>query len=353
MEQMKTEQLQIFADALTQPAFAVKDGVVTYTNPVFATLQIGVGTPLADFFCAEPRKSGREFACVVAGHRCTATEYTLQDGTFFLLQLREQTVSANALTHTAGNIRSALQGIYGAASGLCTQIEENEDEAMQQLCAGLLHGIYRLEHTADNIELLQRLLSDSYVRKPEKTDIIAFLSELFSHADDLLQYADIRLQTELPAKLFSGYLDRTLAEAAIWNALSNAAANTQDGKIFVRAAHKNDCLQLTFINCGELSAAAQTQMFSRYQVPIEERFSDTGSGFGLSVIHRAVTLHGGTMLFAVKPTETVAFSVTFDLTEAPQAEVHSPIPVAHGLDLGLVHLSDVLPHAAYDTRDIL
>lgn len=355
MELMTLEQYQPIADALSQPVFAARNGLVCYGNAAFSELQIAAGTPLSSFFgCKAPIGNSEPFDCTVAGLVCAAHRFSLSDCTLYLLQLRNQTVSANALSHTVRSIRSSLHGMYSSVYGLFEYIEEAEDPKIQAQSSSVLQEIYRMEHTVQNIELMQKLLCGSYTLKPEKTEIVGFLSALLSHADELLQYSGIRLNTELPEKMFNGNIDTTLAEAVIWNAVANAAENTKDGTVLVRCTHRGNLLQLTVVNRGVLSAQAQNRMFSRYQVPVEDTLdSAAGGGFGLSVIRQAVMLHGGTMLFAVHPEQTVAFTVTFDLSMEAPAEVHSPMPVLRSLDPGLVHLSFVLPRTAFDSRDIL
>lgn len=355
MEQLSLEQIRAVTDAMTQPAFAAQNGTVCYENSAFAAMQIAVGTPLSDFFGTKqmvPVTERTELSCTVAGVPCQATAVPLLKCVLYILQLQDRNISVHALSHTSKNIRTCLHEMYSAAAGLCAYVEEAENEKYQSMSAGMLQQIYRLEHTAQNLEFLQALTCGSYTLKPEKTELVNYLSGLFAHADDLLKYAGIRLHTELPDKLFNGSLDHALAEAVIWNALSNAAKHTVDQAVFVRAAHRGNLLQITFVNQGELSVRTQSQLFTRYQVPMDTAFSDPGSGFGLSVIRQAVSLHGGTMLFAAKPGESVAFTVTFDLSLTPAAEVRSPMPVQTGLDQGLVRLAEVLPRAAYDSRAI-
>ena len=351
--QQNLEQLRPITDAMSQPVFAIRNGQVSYANSAFSEFQIALGTPINSFFgCQQPILRTEPFDCTVAGLPCTANAFPLSDCILYVLRLHEQSVSANALSSAVRSLRFSLHGMYSALPGLCERIEDAEDERLQTQSAAILQEIYRMEHTMQNLELLQKLFCGSYTLKPERMAIVAFLSELFSHAEELLGYSDIRLITELPEKMFNGNLDAAIAQTVIWNAIANAAGNTKDKTVQVRCAHRGDLLQITVINCGELSAQSQNRLFSRYQIPAEEA-TDPGGGFGLPVIRQAVMLHGGTMLFAVSPEQTVAFTVTFDLSKEPIAEVHSPIPVERGLDPGLVHLSTVLPRSAYDSRDIL
>lgn len=354
MEQLSLEQIRAVADALTQPAFAAKDGAVCYANSAFSVLQIAVGTSLSVFFGAEqptPVTERSEFSCTVAGIPCQATVIPMQDCVLYILQMQEQNVSIHALSHSVKSIRTSLHGMYSALAGLSDFVESAESEPYQASFNGILQGIYRLERTAQNLDMLQKLSSDSISVEPEKTEIVGYLSELCARAEELLRYADVRLEYELPDKQFNGNLDHTLAEAAFWNALSNAAANTNSGNVRIQAAHRGNLLQLTFLNGGML--LAQPDLFSRYQLAVDGIPANSGTGFGLSVIRKAVALHGGTILFAEKPGEEVAFTVTFDLSCPVPPEVHSRLPVQAGLSKGLVYLSDILPREAYDSRDIL
>lgn len=355
MDQLSFEQLRQFADASTQPVFAAKDGLVSYANTAFSALQISVGTPLSSFFGVQTLlPTQQEIPCVVAGLCGTASVFPLKDGkVLYLLQLQEKTVPIHALSNTVRSIRSSLHCLYNAASYLMPRIEEAEDEKLQYASAGILQEIYCMEHMVQNIEWLQKLLEESYTLKPERTDIVNWLGTLCDHAADLLRYSEIELTTELPEKLFFGNLDCALAEHVIWNALSNAAASTKNGKIALSAKHRDKLLQVTVSSNGTLSAQARSNLFKRYQLPVDDTLGEKNAGFGLTVIQHAVQLHGGTMLFAMKPDETVAFTVTFDLTHTTPPVLHSPLPPQKSLDYGLVHLSPVLPRSAYDSRDIL
>lgn len=352
MEQFDQEKIMAFTDTLSQPAFAVKDGLVCYANAAFSAFQIGVGTPLHSFFGAdEPFNTEAEFACTVAGISCKARIFPQVDCAFYILRQQEQTVSVHALAHSVKSIRSSLHGMYNALAGLSDFVESAESEPYQTSFNGILQGIYRLERTAQNLDLLQKLSCGSYAFDPEQTDMVGCLSAILEHAKDLLLYAGIRLEYELPEKLFNGNLDRTLFEAVFWNALSNAAANTKNGTVCVTAAHRGNFLQLTFRSGGTL--LAQPKLFARYQRAVDELPANSGSGFGLSVIRMAAERHGGTVLFSEKPGEEVAFMVTLDLTRPVTANVRSPLPVEATLSKGLVHLSELLPREAYDSRDIL
>ncbi len=354
MKQFSLEQFRSVADVLTQPAFAEKNGVVCYANSEFSALQIAVGTPLSAFLGVQrmvPIAEQTTFACIAAGIPCQATAIPLQDCVFYILQLPEKTVSVHALSHSVKSIRTSLHGMYSALAGLSDFVESAESEKYQASFNGILQGVYLLERTARNMSLLQELSSGNRTLDPEKTEIVSYLSSLCQHAEDLLRYAGIRLEYELPDKQFNGNLDHKVAESVFWNALSNAAANTKSGTVRVCAAHRGNLLQLTFLNSGML--LAQPNLFSRYQVALDDVPASDSTGFGLSVIRKAAALHGGTVLFSEKPGEEVAFTVTLDLSHPVPVEVHSPMPVEVTLSNGLIYLSNVLPREAYDSRDIL
>lgn len=354
MKQLSLEQFRSVADVLTQPAFAEKDGVVCYANSEFAALQIAVGTPLSAFFLSQqtvPLSEQAELSCTVAGMPCEATAIRLQDCVLYILRMQEQMISAHALAHTVKSIRASLHGMYSAAAGLSDYIESAEDSKYQAYSCGLMQGIYRLERTAQNLDLLQRLSCETYTVSPERTEIVGYLADLCAEAEDLLRYAKIQLDFDLPEKTFFGNLDHTVAEAVFWNALSNAAANTRSGSVRIHAEHRGNLLQLTFLNGGML--VAKPQLFRQYQVAADAVSANSGPGFGLSVIRNAVALHGGTILFAEKPGEEVAFTVTFDLSHPVPPQVKSPLPAQTTLHKGLIFLSDILPREAYDTRDLL
>lgn len=354
MEQFSLEQFRAVADAMTQPAFAAKDGTVCYANSAFAAMQVAVGTPLSAFLSAEhpaPVAERTEFPCTVAGVFCQATAIAMQDCVLYILRPQEQKISVHALAHSVKSIRSSLHGMYNALAGLSDFVESAESEPYQASFNGILQGVYRLERTAQNLDMLQKLSCDSLPFAPEKTEIVDYLSVLCGHAGDLLRYAGIRLETDLPDKHFNGNLDHAVFEAVFWNALSNAAANTKSGSVRIHAVHRGSLLQLTFWG-GEM-LLAQPHLFERYQVALDEVSANSSTGFGLTVIRKAAALHGGTVLFSEKPGEEVAFTVTLDLTHPVSPEVHSPLPVETALFKGLVHLSDILPREAYDSRDIL
>lgn len=354
MKQFVQDQFRAITDALAQPVFASKDGIVCYANDAFAAMQIAVGTPVSAFFGTEnmaPFTERTEIFCTVAGIPYQATVLPLQDCVLYILRQQEKTVSVHALSHSVKSIRTSLHGMYSALGELSEFVESAESEPYQASFNGILQGIYRLERTAQNLTLLQELTCETLPLEPEKTEIVDYLSSLFEQAADLLRYAGIRLEYELPDKQFNGNVDHAIAEAIFWNALSNAAANTKNGTVRVRAVHRGTLLRLTFWGGDMLNA--QPGLFSRYQIAVDELPANSGTGFGLSVIRRAAALHGGTVLFSEKPGEEVAFTVTLDLTQPVPAEVRYPLPVEASLCKGLVFLSDLLPKDAYDSRDIL
>ena len=249
------------------------------------------------------------------------------------------------MTKASVSLRNSLQGVLTGMDLLSDYL--SEEEAFH--CAGnVLRGMYQLERTSWNLNLLFRLQRGEYSVRAEHCDLHDFWGELFERAGSLLRELGLTLDAELSPRCLSGCLDPILTEALFWNLLDNAAANAADGRLRVElSAPEAGQLLLRMENRAD-PAALRLPLGSAE----EPAFSDA-LGLGLSLIREGAAAHGGSLLLSADRKGLVTALLRLDVSAEHGRDLCARTLAMHpGLDGGLVYLSRQLPARCYDPRGI-
>ncbi len=350
-------------DQIELPIFAVQKAVAIYGNPAFRLLQVGNGERLDQFYketeaIHEPgQNTVKKRKCTVAGQRFIASISPVEDADLYVLQPAYPVISSQLLANVANSLRLPLHTVYNAVSRICREMDDHEERLHQALTSSTLKGIYQMERVIQNMDVLQKLICEERVMKREKIDIVQFLHEIFSEAQDLLRYTNITCTLHMPDKMFSGYLDREMVSAALWNLLSNAGQNSLGGRIIIRVSRMDEMLRINITDSSRgIEPRVMPDLFARYRVPLSETLGCQGAGLGLTLARTVALQHGGNLMLSTGPNGNVTSSISFSIAKPVTNEVPVQFEMTRiegGLDKGLVGLSNVLPREAFDSRDIL
>jgi two-component system sensor histidine kinase QseC len=176
-----------------------------------------------------------------------------------------------------------------------------DDAERGRALAGVIAGCDRAAHTVEQMLTLARLASDAVSFQPIPVEVGAVLKGTISDlaAAALSKQTDIELRHEQPV-FVSG--DAGLLAVLFRNLLDNAIRYSPKATkvdVEIEADHKEVHVRITDAGPG-ISADQRANIGRRfYRAP---GMQEPGSGLGLSIVHRIVDLHRGTMQLDPPPT---------------------------------------------------
>ena len=357
------QTLKVF-DTLTQPVFAIRDGVVVYCNRA-AEHQISVGAPADQYWnsaeyeaeLSEDRAFSVEISLV--GEICTAQARWLDGNLLVALNAEAgMTVTPDTLFAMSQSLRTPLNSMFGVVREFFPRLEMLEDPCVSKNVASINRSMYQLLHLACNMTEFSALLYGEMSTALEKTDIGAFLQELDERLEPLCAITGITLECVLPGRRAYAWIDAQKVERAILNLISNALKFTpQGGKILLRMEATAASVMIRVTDNGEgLDSELLSTVFSRFERPRQLGDPRWGVGFGLRLAQQIARIHGGALLVESKPGEGTSVTMSLSRREPlPEQKLKSPlaqIDYAGGYRHELVELADVLPLEVFDSINV-
>lgn len=349
MEQDKKHLLEM----IDRPVFAVRDGVIIYSNQSAQHRLVKEGTAIQDLIpdgcdAYENYHGGVLYMTLTLGWiPCGATIIRQEDTDVFLLDRDYDQSHLQVLALAAQQLRMPLSNAMTVMDGLMTEL----DPAQQEQGAQLNRALFQLLRQVSNMADAERYVGGE-TSAMEKTELRSFFREVFEKAAARLEDAQVTIHYTGPQNQAFTMLDRERMERAVFNLLSNA----------VKFSPKDSCVEACLTRCGKqmrltiedqgdgIASHVQASLFHRYlrEPAIED--SRFGLGLGMALVRSVAALHGGTVL--IEQAKGTRVTMTFALRSFVPGELRSPVlkisDYTGGRDISLLEFSDFLPSSAYD-----
>lgn len=350
-------------ELLERPAFTVEQGRVSWANQEALTRLVPQGQEIHSLL----KTGAEEYAELGSGSLCLSLQIgdsrqeaavrRLNGGVdLFLLDQEADLAGLNQLALAARQLREPLGNAMLAADRLFPELELTEAPCLQDQVSTIHQGLFQLLRIINNMADAGQYLT---ARQPnrEVTSLGSFFGEVLERAAALTARAGVQLTYTPPPREGMGNLDRTMAERAVYNLLSNALRFTPKGKsIQVALTLDRGRAVLRVQDQGDgLHQEIQQDLFNRYRrVPAVEdgRF---GLGLGLLLVRQTAALHGGALLISEAPEGGTIAALSFRRNLPASGALRSPMA---GLDYtgcwdhGLIELSRELPRELYQPYGI-
>lgn len=345
---------------LKNPAFCVREGIITNVNDAAASRMIEPGTPISELVKIG-QEEYRDFSegCLyltleICGQALGFSVTRKRD--FDLFQLEQDALDSElqALALAARELREPLASIMISTEQLFPNAASETFPAAAPQVARINRGLFQMLRLISNMSDANRYATDSTVPM-EIQNIPALLEEVFSKAGTLVEHSGIRLGYTGIQQAIYGLVNGELLERAVLNIISNALKFTpQGGHIRASLQHRNNKLYLSILDDGiGIQQSLRGSLFSRYTREAAVEDGRFGIGLGFVMIRSAAARHGGTVLVD-HPQETgTRITMTLAIRPGSGKEVRSPmlkVDYAGERDHGLLELSDVLSSDLYDPR---
>jgi signal transduction histidine kinase len=224
---------------------------------------------------------GRERAALELDHTLEALE----------LAERRRVELAEELRH---ELRAPLQVIDGYAEAMLDGVVERDDEHVVLVRREAGRAMRLLDDLAELTRLESRPGSDD---SPGRVSVDEVALEMRERLAPLAESAGIELTAEVAPAIVAA--SRRRIEQLVVNLVRNALRATQHGggsqiTVFVRPA--GDTVSIGVEDDGPgIPVAELAHVFDRFYRGVSARDQGSGSGLGLTIVHRIVTDAGGTI----------------------------------------------------------
>lgn len=226
----------------------------------------------------------------------TATEYvwTIRDVT----QQRLADETRNQFVFTATHeLRTPLANIKAYAETLSMH-DDIDVEEQKRFYNTICSEATRLSRFVDELLNVSRMQSGALSLVRHETDIQRLVSEVVAHVRPEMDARQIRLHSQLPAKLPKLSIDKDKISAALVNLLGNAAKYTPEGgEVRLGVNAEGSSVQFVVEDTGiGISAEDLPKVFDKFFRSDDERVRGiSGTGLGLAFTQEVARLHGGSV----------------------------------------------------------
>ena len=203
-----------------------------------------------------------------------------------------------------------------------TGIDGPTNETQNQDLAAIYNsGQYLLSMINDILDL-SKIEAGKLQLNLKTTNIKSMVESLIPQLEDLIKEKIIELHLEIPEYLPEIVLDKDRIQQVILDLVSNAAKNTDFGKISISAtfnkmAYQNGEILFIVKDTGKgINESDRQKLFTPFfQSEDHERSRSSGSGLGLAISKAIVNLHKGEIgLISSTPGEGSEFFISLPVT---------------------------------------
>jgi len=222
-------------------------------------------------------------------------------------------LKSNFVSLVSHEFRTPLEIIMSSVDNLERYHDRLPPEKRQQLLQSIHKAVRRMAGMMEEVLVLGRLETDRMTFKPDALDLRSFCQRL---CDELTSATNGRcpIQLQLDAASGNATADESLLRYIFTNLLSNAVKYSPPGgrvDFSVQREGANAICRVTDHGCG-IPEADQKHLFQAFhrgsnvgQIP--------GTGLGLLIVERCVTLHGGKVEFESSEGRGTTFTVTLPI----------------------------------------
>ena len=220
-------------------------------------------------------------------------------------------------TNITHELRTPLTLILGPLD----DISHSSDitKAVKHKLAVIHQSAVRLNDLITQILEFRKTETDNRQLRVQKANVVDAVHEISLKYEELAQKPDVTIRFVAPEKQIEMYIDKEVIAIIVDNLISNAIKYTDQGNIDVcverRRSGERHLVDISVSDTGHgISAKALPHIFDRYYQE-NGAHQASGTGIGLSLVKKLVTLHHGEVKAESNLEQGTSFIVTLDENE--------------------------------------
>ena len=190
---------------------------------------------------------------------------------------------------------------------------------MKHKLAVIHQSAVRLNDLITQILEFRKTETDNRQLRVQKANVVDAVHEISLKYEELAQKPDVTIRFVAPEKQIEMYIDKEVIAIIVDNLISNAIKYTDQGNIDVcverRRSEERHLVDISVSDTGHgISAKALPHIFDRYYQE-NGAHQASGTGIGLSLVKKLVTLHHGEVKAESNLEQGTSFIVTLDENE--------------------------------------
>lgn len=197
----------------------------------------------------------------------------------------------------AHDLKTPITTISGYAKALSDGMVTNEDKR-QEYVSSIYEKSLKVDELITLLFEYTKLNSAEFELKKERLDIAELLRENAARIYLDFENKGINLEVEIPEDIIYAEADKMQISRVITNLLNNALKHNKSGTIVLAGLYlEKDIIKIKIADDGELiNPNIAEHIFEPFVVGDESRSSQGGSGLGLSIASKIVSMHGGALV---------------------------------------------------------
>ena len=219
------------------------------------------------------------------------------------------------LSDIAHDLKTPITTISGYATALIDGLIKNPEKEVQYLEAIKAKSL-RMDELIMLLFEYVKLDSVGFTLNREQLDLAELLRENIALLYTDFETKKIGINMDIPDEEVNYEVDRIQFSRVIANLLNNAIRYNPQGSLVTIKMFVDDCIQIVIGDNGEpIKEEIVDHIFEPFVTGDESRTTRSGSGLGLSIAKKVVTMHGGDLVLDHKINDdyTKAFVITLPM----------------------------------------
>ena len=253
----------------------------------------------------------------------TGLEQKVTERTQALTIANEKLEQANELksqflANVNHELRTPVTAIIGYARLVMRATEGQIAPLQRENLQDLLNNAGRLLRLIDSLLDFAKIEAGKTEIRVEPVKLDEILYGTASIIEPILNGGDVRLVQEIAAGIPDLNTDREMLRQIILNLLDNAVKFTQEGEIKIHCWQQNGSLKLAVSDTGiGIRKDDLNRIFEEFHRGAEASTKYRGTGLGLTIVRRFVSLLGGDIAVQSEVGKGSSFTVTLPLDSSP------------------------------------
>lgn len=206
------------------------------------------------------------------------------------------------LSDVAHDLKTPMTAVTGYASALAEGKIEDSGQQQEYLDV-IYHKSMQMSGLITLLFEYVKLDSEGFSLKKTREDLTEILRESVAALYTEFEAKEMELEVEIPENSIYFSVDRVQFQRAISNLLHNAIKHNPTGTaVGVIMEEKEEYLEIRICDNGVLIPQETADyIFEPFVMGDESRSSKGGSGLGLSIVQKIISMHGGEIFLRQEP----------------------------------------------------